>query len=398
MGYDLIVVGGGLGGAALGCGMAAAGARVLIVEREAHFRDRVRGEVMLPWGVTEARALGIDAPVRAAGAHEIRWWRSADAVRGSSQPRDVPATTPHGTGALDFYHPQMQEAVVQAAAAAGAEVRRGVAIVGVTPGTRPAVQVAGPGGVVETVTARLVVGADGRASRVRRWAGFAVRHDPPCLLVSGVLFTGMPLPDDGAQIMGHPSIGQRLLIFPLGDGRYRTYLVHRTDGSLQRLSGRGQVPAFVDACRVTGAPAEWVAGVEAVGPLATFNGADSWVDHPYQDGVALIGDAAATSDPSYGCGLSLTVRDARVLRDHLLADDDWAAAGHAYAAEHDRYYAALHRIEGWLTDLVYGMGPEADARRARVFPRLAEERERAPDIIGLGPDGPNSDEDLQPFR
>lgn len=39
----------------------------------------------------------------------------------------------------------------------------------------------------------------------------------------------------------------------------------------------------------------------------------------------------------------LTLRDVRVLRDCLLATDDWHAAAHAYAQQHDRYYGALHR-------------------------------------------------------
>ena len=52
--WDLIVVGGGLAGASLARAMAAAGARVLVFERERRFRDRVRGEGMHPWGVAEA--------------------------------------------------------------------------------------------------------------------------------------------------------------------------------------------------------------------------------------------------------------------------------------------------------------------------------------------------------
>ena len=76
--------------------------------------------------------------------------------------------------------------------------------------------------------------------------------------------------------------------------------------------------------------------MRAAGILATFDGADTWVDHPYHNGITLMGDAAASSDPTWGQGLSLTVRDARVVRDQLVADNDWDAAGHAYAAAHDR--------------------------------------------------------------
>ena len=57
--YDLIVVGGGLGGAALAKAMAERGARVLVIERERQFRDRVRGEGIFPWGVIELRRLGL---------------------------------------------------------------------------------------------------------------------------------------------------------------------------------------------------------------------------------------------------------------------------------------------------------------------------------------------------
>ena len=42
--YDVVTVGGGLGGAAVAAVMAKAGARVLVVERETRFQDRVRGE------------------------------------------------------------------------------------------------------------------------------------------------------------------------------------------------------------------------------------------------------------------------------------------------------------------------------------------------------------------
>jgi flavin-dependent dehydrogenase len=61
MEYDLLVVGGGLAGSSIAAAMVQAGARVLVVEREPAFRDGVRGEAMLPWGVAEARESGSSA-------------------------------------------------------------------------------------------------------------------------------------------------------------------------------------------------------------------------------------------------------------------------------------------------------------------------------------------------
>jgi flavin-dependent dehydrogenase len=57
--YDVITIGGGLAGAALAKRLAENGMRVLVLEREVAFRDRVRGEQMHCWGVAEARTLGL---------------------------------------------------------------------------------------------------------------------------------------------------------------------------------------------------------------------------------------------------------------------------------------------------------------------------------------------------
>jgi 2-polyprenyl-6-methoxyphenol hydroxylase-like FAD-dependent oxidoreductase len=48
-----------MGASTLAIAMARSGARVLVLEKETKFRDRVRGEALAPWGVAEARKLGI---------------------------------------------------------------------------------------------------------------------------------------------------------------------------------------------------------------------------------------------------------------------------------------------------------------------------------------------------
>lgn len=381
--YDLILVGGGLAGSALAIAMARHGARVLVVERELQFRDRVRGEGITPWGVAEARALGIAELLRDTCGREIRWWRvhAGPAVA----LRDLPETTPQRAPALDISHPEMQEVLLRAAVEAGAEVRRGARIAAVVPGAPPRVVVEHDGRTEEP-SARLVVGADGRGSRVRTWAGFEAQQDPPRLFVGGLLLEGLTCPDDAVTLI--QGIGRAAIFFPQRNARVRAYAVYHRDVHATRLQGPADVPQFLQAMVEAGTPPEWLAGARPVGPLATFDGADSWVDHPYRDGVVLIGDAASSSDPSWGQGLSLTLRDVRTLRDHLQRTDDWDAAAHAYAAEHDRYYAAIRTAEDWNTTIFMEVGPEADARRARALPLLFQDPTRQPDHLITGPDLP----------
>jgi menaquinone-9 beta-reductase len=57
---DVVVVGGGIGGASLAYALARAGVGVTVLEATEHFPDRVRGESMAVWGVQEARRLGVE--------------------------------------------------------------------------------------------------------------------------------------------------------------------------------------------------------------------------------------------------------------------------------------------------------------------------------------------------
>lgn len=386
--YDVIIIGGGLAGAALAHALTLHGADVLVLERTTRFNDRIRGEGIYPWGVVEARALGLAQVLLDTCGCETRWW-SVYADGMISFRRDLIKTAPHGAGSLNFFHPEMQEALLGAAAASGATVLRGAHVVGVRLGSCPSVSVQTHDRVTE-FCARLVVGADGRRSQARSWGGFAVRRDPERLVIAGVLLKGMTVAEDSVHVVNLPPVGHTS-VFPIGKQRFRAYLVHPMHGEWQRSNRRRWSPAFIAACIAVGAPDEWYARVEVAGPLATFPSATTWVPHPYNDGLVLVGDGAAAADPSWGCGLALTLRDVRVLRDHLLAEDNWDIAAHAYAAEHDQYFGALHRLESWLTTLYYESGPEADARRARVLPRLAQNPRDIPDIVGLGPEAPSDE-------
>ena len=55
---------------------------------------------------------------------------------------------------------------------------------------------------------------------------------------------------------------------------------------------------------------------------------------------------------------------------------------------HDDYFGKLHDILSWMTILIWTGGPEGDARRARVFPRMQQDPTGFPDPSGQGPFGP----------
>ncbi len=381
--YDLITVGGGLAAAVLASVMARSGARVLVLERTRDFKDRVRGEVLVPWGCAEADQLGLLDALLDRHGHELRYW-STDFNGAPALTRDLVETSAPQLPVMTFYHPDMQDFGLSRAVEAGAEIRRGATVVGVRPGETPSVTFE-QAGVKEEATARLVVGADGRSSSARSWGGFDVREDLHRRAFAGVLLDDMPAPDDTLHSRFAPADGLMSWLFPQGDGRVRAYIGFDSRSDYKRLSGKRDLERFIQTSIDLGVPREHFAECRAAGPLATFDATDSWVDHPYRNGVALIGDAAATSDPTWGQGMSLALRDVRVLSENLLGNEDWDAASHAFAVEHDRGYTACRTCDGWYTDLFLEPGPEADARRAVALPRIMADPTRLLDTPFSGP-------------
>lgn len=77
-----------------------------------------------------------------------------------------------------------------------------------------------------------------------------------------------------------------------------------------------------------------------------------------------------------------------MLRDQLLAYPDWDIAGHVYAEEHDRHYKVIHTVDNWFAVFFMEPGPEAEARRARALPLIAQDETRVPDHFFGGPELP----------
>lgn len=372
--YDLIVVGGGIGGSALAVTMARAGASVLLLEQSEVYEDKVRGEWIAPWGVAETQTLGIYDLLMGAGGHHLARHvtfdegRDPDAAEAEALPLGI--FREGIPGPLCLGHPQHCQTLFDAARAAGAETLRGVRVSEITAGAAPVVSFEHDG-ETRVAQARLIIGADGRTSQVREAAGIVLHQDKPHHWFAGLLVEGADGWSDDLQAIGtQGDFG--FLAFPQGGGKVRVYGGYALD-EVRRFKGDDGPRRFLDAFAMSCSPANrrLVEGRPA-GPLFSYINADAWTDEPFAPGVVLVGDAAGWNDPINGLGLSITYRDVRIVTDLLKGSDDWSAATFApYAEERAERMRRLRFAAQLAATLDMEFGPDAAARRAAYHTRSA---------------------------
>ncbi|MEE2878933.1 MAG: FAD-dependent monooxygenase [Pseudomonadota bacterium] len=319
MAYDMIIVGGGIGGSALAATMAKAGKSVLLLEKSTEYEDRVRGEWIAPWGVSETRRLGLYDLLKSAGGHHIRshvtYDESYDPSVAEATALELGIFAEGVPGPLAIGHPHHCQTLFDEAVHNGAECRRGVNVTEVTLGEAPSVTFEQDG---ETTTARapLIVGAEGRQSLVRKAAGIKLHQDKPHHWFAGLLVDDVEGWDDTQQAIGtEDDFG--FLAFPQGGQKVRVYGGYALNEK-GRFAGEDGARKFLEAFRMRSAPNnDAIAAGTPVGPLFSYFNNDSWTDEPYTNGCVLIGDAAGWNDPINGLGLSITYRDVRIVSDIL---------------------------------------------------------------------------------
>jgi 2-octaprenyl-3-methyl-6-methoxy-1,4-benzoquinol hydroxylase len=173
----------------------------------------------------------------------------------------------------------------------------------------------------QTVTGRLLIGADGAGSRVRQLAGIGVSRDQyqQQALVASVRYQGTPA--DITWQAFHSS-GPRAFL-PLHSagqahaGESWASLVWYDDPAVLRELKALSEQDFMARVRA-GFPEE-LPDLTAVAARASFPIARQHAHHYFQGRVVLVGDAAHTINPLAGQGVNLGFQDARCLQ--LLLDD-----------------------------------------------------------------------------
>jgi flavin-dependent dehydrogenase len=317
---EVIVVGGGPAGAATAAALADRGRRVLLLERSPDPTEKPCGEYYGPGVVDALDRLGVLGAATASGHARPLGMRVR--VEGDRRRGGFLLHYPGEGGggfrrALGVRRGILDAALLERARAAGVEVVAGARVSGVVR-TSPDGRVCGvrarlPGDAAEDLLgARLVVGADGRRSRVARALGLEAHARWPDRLGLAAHYR---LPEEGgpggevaAMHVGGP--GLYCGIAPVGGGLASVGLVVPMRGPARRARGGVDLAALL-AARLPGAlddleGAVRVSPVRGVGPMARRTRRQAGA------GFLLVGDAAGFLDPLTGEGVFRALRGAEL--------------------------------------------------------------------------------------
>ncbi|WP_431445467.1 NAD(P)/FAD-dependent oxidoreductase [Aeromicrobium sp.] len=299
--YDVVIVGARCAGSPLATMLAQAGLEVCIVDQARFPSDTLSTHLVQSHGVAILERLGIRDTLLDLGAVEIDHISLInDDVRidGEAEPGDLPA--------LCVRRVTLDDVLVKAAEAAGAEVRTSTRVTGMLRDDGRMVGVETGDGPIR---ARLVVGADGMRSSVAEWVGAREYHVVPGGRMFAVAyFDGV---SDSAGHLRIGRVGDNAFIAAPADGLYmagvgisisesQTFMADR-DGSFDR--GLRAWPELADL----------VAGSTRVGPIRMITEWHSFFREAAGPGWALVGDAGHFKDFTPGQGISDALRQV----DHL---------------------------------------------------------------------------------
>jgi 2-polyprenyl-6-methoxyphenol hydroxylase-like FAD-dependent oxidoreductase len=389
---EIVIVGAGVAGASMAITLARRGVSVLVLEKSLVHVDRIRGESLVPWGVAEARALGILEALLASGGHFasrfVMYGEGVPPEVARARALDLSTLVPHVAGNLKIGHPQMCQALNDTAVAAGAALFRGISDVRVTPGRPPTVSFVHESQRYE-LSPRLVAGADGRGSGVARQIGAHVQTDRVHHLMAGLLVERVaewPMED---MTIGTEGDGT-FYIFPQSESRMRLYLCYALD-QRRRFAGPDRVRNFQNAFRLSSVPqGEMLAAARPVGPCQGYPNADTWIDRPMASGVVLVGDAAGHNDPVIGQGLAIALRDVRLVGEALAEPGPWTEEIFVpYAEERRARMRRLRLYAHQFSKFRCEYTEQAKVRRRTAFSRISADPSVAlPFLVPLK--GPNA--------
>ena len=306
--YDAIIVGARCAGSPVAMLLARRGHRVLVVDRATFPSDTISTHVLLPPAVSCLQRWGLDGEIEKHGAPAIDLV-TLDAgpfvLTGAPAPAD-------GNNLLSCCRRTILDRIlVEAADAAGAEVRQGFTVTGLVEQEGVVTGVRGHDRLGREVTerARIVLGADGLHSRVAELVGASRSIDRGTLTCcyysyfSGVDMQTTLAPRDGAAVGAVPT----------NDGMFIA-MAWRRAGEAHRFRAdpEGTFWATMDLAPEV---AERLRGGRREERFHGTADLPNFFRTSHGPGWALLGDAACHKDPITAMGITDAFRDAEEVAD-----------------------------------------------------------------------------------
>jgi flavin-dependent dehydrogenase len=359
-GYDVVVVGGRVAGAATALLLARAGARVALVERSRAGIDTVSTHALMRAGVLQLSRWGLLDLVVAAGTPAIRTtsfhYAEGDTVRVSIRP---------SAGVDALYAPRrylFDQLLVDAAAQAGAEVWPQTTVTKLRhdeTGRVSGIHAVDRSGRAVELAASTTVGADGVRSTVAALVRAPViRQGQSCSAVFYRYLAGVPA--DGYHWAYGAAAAAGLI--PTNDGQSCVF-VSTTPERMRDLRRTGAEHAFA-ALLTRAAPAllDQVGAATPASRVHGWGGMPGYLRQSWGPGWALVGDAGYFKDPITTHGMTDAMRDAELLTAAIVEStpgtQSEAVALARYQATRDRLssqlFAATEDVAAydWTTDHV----------------------------------------------
>lgn len=338
---DVIVVGARVAGAATALLLARAGHRVVVLDLDHRGADTLSTHALMRPAVTQLERWGLLDALVATGTppiHEVVFhYGDRQVALVPSRPLYAPRRT------------VLDPLLVSAAEAAGAQFRFGVDVrdVVTADGRVVGVRVREGRHAGSDLHARLVVGADGRRSRIARAVGAPTTRVGTAS--SGFAFGYWRGVDLTGYHWGYRP-GSAAGVIPTTGGVACVFVGVQSSRFDRQLCDPRHLLDLLD----TTSPyvAARVAAARLEGPVRAFPGLLGWVRRPWGPGWALVGDAGYFKDPTTAHGISDALRDAELLagaaHEHLAygvpAEDAMATYEHIRDGLSLEFFEATERM------------------------------------------------------